>query len=371
MHDMLTARSLLSPLFLILACVPGLVLAQQEDFGFEVLPLDQGAATHVSYILQDKTGFMWVATWGGLHRYDGYSFVAYKHNSRDTSSIADNRLSTLYEDRSGVLWVGSFKGLEKLDNASGTFRHFTPNPQLSWTDPGNIVSTIHEDKSGDLWVGTWGGLYRFDRNSQKFTPVLHDSSDPGSIAHNSVGAIEESRDGSLWFGTAAGLDEYDFASGKFRHRLRSQEGWKAVSFNVVGAYWITSILEDEAGVLWLGTQGGLVAYNPRDGSSARYRYDPEGPDRWLNPRNNIASLCRDPLSGSLWIATEHGLFTFDRERKTFSRQMERVLTYLCIERSGTILLGSETTKVLTHSTIPVLVVRAPHEALFQALAHST
>jgi nucleotide-binding universal stress UspA family protein len=36
-----------------------------------------------------------------------------------------------------------------------------------------------------------------------------------------------------------------------------------------------------------------------------------------------------------------------------------------------ILLGSETTKVLTHSTIPVLVVRAPHEALFQALAHST
>ncbi len=36
-----------------------------------------------------------------------------------------------------------------------------------------------------------------------------------------------------------------------------------------------------------------------------------------------------------------------------------------------IVLGSETVKVLTHSTIPVLVVRAPHQALFQALAHST
>lgn len=36
-----------------------------------------------------------------------------------------------------------------------------------------------------------------------------------------------------------------------------------------------------------------------------------------------------------------------------------------------IVLGSETIKVLTHSTIPVLVVRAPHQGLFQALAHST
>jgi nucleotide-binding universal stress UspA family protein len=34
-------------------------------------------------------------------------------------------------------------------------------------------------------------------------------------------------------------------------------------------------------------------------------------------------------------------------------------------------LGSETTKVLTHSTIPVLVVRAPHRAYFEAIAHCT
>jgi nucleotide-binding universal stress UspA family protein len=36
-----------------------------------------------------------------------------------------------------------------------------------------------------------------------------------------------------------------------------------------------------------------------------------------------------------------------------------------------IVLGSETIKVLTHSTIPVLVFRAPHQAFFQALASLT
>jgi nucleotide-binding universal stress UspA family protein len=36
-----------------------------------------------------------------------------------------------------------------------------------------------------------------------------------------------------------------------------------------------------------------------------------------------------------------------------------------------IVLGSETVKVLTHSTIPVLVFRAPHQAFFKALASLT
>ena len=338
-------RSLLKNLLLptlVLFLLPASAHSQEDDLAFETLPLDQGASTHVSCILQDRTGFIWVATWSGLYRYDGYSFVAYKHNAGDPGSIADNRLSTLYEDHAGILWIGSSLGLERLDQAAGTFRHFTPNPQAPGMDASNNVSAICEDKSGGFWVGSWGGLYRFDRVSEKFASVLHDSSDQGSIAHSSVGAIYEAKDGSLWFGTAAGLDKFDFSTGKFGHCLVNEGGWKALSFNVVTAYWITCILEDEAGILWLGTQGGLVAYNPADGSSATYRYDPKVPDTWLNPRNNIASLCRDPLSGSLWIATEHGLFTFERAQETFYRRMEKVVTFIYPERSGTLLLGSET-----------------------------
>jgi len=339
-------------LFCLIAPTPWSAHAQQDDPAFETLPLDRGAATHVSCILQDGTGFIWIATWSGLHRHDGYSFVAYKHDAGDSTSIADNRLSTLYEDSQGILWVGSWLGLEKFDRATGTFRHFTPNPQAPRADPCNHVRTICEDTSGGFWVGSWEALYRFDRASEKFIPVLHDSGDPGSIAHNSVGAIYKSRDGSLWFGTAAGLDKYIFATGKFHHCLRNQEGWKAILFNVVAAYWITSILEDESGTIWLGTQQGLVSYNPMGDSSTTYRYDPKGLDTWLNPRNNITWICQDPRSGSFWIVTEHGLFIFDRVQKTFVRIMEDVVTFLCIERSGTLLLGSETGLQKRNLTVP-------------------
>jgi signal transduction histidine kinase/ligand-binding sensor domain-containing protein/DNA-binding response OmpR family regulator len=334
-------RSLLS-LSWALATAISFIHAQEEELAFETLPIDQGASTHVSYILQDRTGFIWIATWSGLYRYDGYSFVAYKHNPADSTSIADNLLSTVYEDKAGNLWVGSWRGLEKLDRVTGTFRHYTPNLKAIGIDPSNNVSAICEDKTGGFWVGSWGGLYRFDRITEQFTPVPHDSSNPENIAHNSVGAIYQSKDSSLWFGTAASLDKYDFATGKFDHCLTNREGWKAFSFNVVAAYWITSIVEDDAGIVWLGTQQGLVSYNPGDGSSATYRYDPKRPDTWLNPRNNIAWLSLDPRSGFLWVLTEHGLFSFDRANRTFLRLMKKVVTFLCIERSGTLLLGSET-----------------------------
>ena len=180
MRDIPPSGKHLLLLFWILANVPWSVHGQQDDLAFETLPLDQGASTHVSYVLQDRTGFIWIAAWSGLHMYDGYSFVSYKHDPDDTTSIAGNALSTLYEDKAGVMWIGSWLGLERFDRTTGKFRHFTPNPLVPGSDPSNNVCAICEDKSGTLWVGTWGGLYQFDRVTEKFSSMRHDSTDPGS-----------------------------------------------------------------------------------------------------------------------------------------------------------------------------------------------
>lgn len=63
-------------------------------------------------IHQDKSGFMWFATRNGLNRYDGNSFVVYKHSNGDSLSLSSNHVTALAEDDRGNLWVGTMNGSE-------------------------------------------------------------------------------------------------------------------------------------------------------------------------------------------------------------------------------------------------------------------
>lgn len=86
----------------------------------------------VTSILQDRQGFMWIATNGGLNKYDGYSLTAYKHTGSDLASPAYNDLRRVVEDRRGTLWIGTFGGgLTRIDRStrtSITYQHDPDDP---------------------------------------------------------------------------------------------------------------------------------------------------------------------------------------------------------------------------------------------------
>ena len=48
---------------------------------------------------------MWFATRDGLNRYDGNTFVVYKHNPNDPGSLSSNFIQDLIEDDHGYLWT--------------------------------------------------------------------------------------------------------------------------------------------------------------------------------------------------------------------------------------------------------------------------
>lgn len=308
--------------------------SQQSDLTIETFSVVEGTPTAVNYILQDKIGYLWFATNSGLYKYDGYSFVPYKHNVTDTASIIDNSLTTLYEDKSGTLWIGTWFGLEKFDQTKNAFTHFTPNPSSTGNDVSNNIWTICEDKYGMLWVGTGNGLYNFDKASEKFTAINYDSTDSGSIADNEFGSIYQDKEGSLWFGTQAGLDKYDFETGKFIHYWNDYTN-RGAPWTVASKHRINAIFEDELGTLWLGTNGGLVEFNPKEGKFFTYLFNPG------NSLNRITAICQDLSINSLWIAAFGGVFTFDRQSKKFKQQNTEG-NYAYRERSGTIWIGTNT-----------------------------
>ena len=67
--------------------------AQKRELRFEHLSNSEGLSSNsVLCIMQDSRGFLWVGTYDGLNKYDGYNFTVYKNLIDDTSSISDNRI---------------------------------------------------------------------------------------------------------------------------------------------------------------------------------------------------------------------------------------------------------------------------------------
>ena len=55
-------------------------------------------------ILQDRRGFMWFGTQGGLNRYDGFRVTQYRHDPKKKNSLGNDFVQTLFEDSSGAIW---------------------------------------------------------------------------------------------------------------------------------------------------------------------------------------------------------------------------------------------------------------------------
>ena len=114
-------------LFPLLICLSQKLSAQDSipsmTIKMKALTTDDGLAQGFVYGgLQDKDGFVWLATPDGLNRYDGYGFKVYQHDPKDPFSLPENFASALAEDDNGNLWVGTnSKGLFLFDRIQERF----------------------------------------------------------------------------------------------------------------------------------------------------------------------------------------------------------------------------------------------------------
>ena len=84
--------------------------------GDELLP-----SSFLSDLFQDSHGSVWIATNGGLVRYDGHQFKTYRHvDGQETSLLSDHTLR-MVEDNNKRLVVGTVLGVQRFDPATQRF----------------------------------------------------------------------------------------------------------------------------------------------------------------------------------------------------------------------------------------------------------
>ncbi|MBP6238697.1 MAG: response regulator [Saprospiraceae bacterium] len=106
-------------------------------------------------MLQDKEGFIWIATKDALNRYDGYDFKVFTNDPFNNFSLSYNTVVRLFEDSKGRIWAGTENsGLNIYDKKKGVFFRLESSPADSNSISGNNIRAIEELPDGRLLLAT-------------------------------------------------------------------------------------------------------------------------------------------------------------------------------------------------------------------------
>ena len=168
----------------------------------------------------------------------------------------------------------------------------------------NAIRCFAQDTEGYIWIGTESGLNRY--NGISFEIFRHKANDPNSLAFDFVSALYCDRKGRLWVGTQQkGLDLFDPTTGSFKHFMNDVFRGPFQSTSVIAC-----ITEDSTGKLWIGTQHGLIVFDPTIQSFTRYTlFDWPGD-------NTVCSVVFDRF-GHVWVRTLDHLYLFDLKTARF------------------------------------------------------
>jgi signal transduction histidine kinase/CheY-like chemotaxis protein/ligand-binding sensor domain-containing protein len=130
--------------------------------------------SQVNHIYQDRNGYMWLCTEGGLIRFDGMRFETYRHDRENENSLASSSVLDMLEDNRGTNWVGTANGLDIFDSEHISFSRFElPNGQTVPGNPyiGRLLEVPGRSSGNCLYVATGGaGVFAIDCDSRKLLP---------------------------------------------------------------------------------------------------------------------------------------------------------------------------------------------------------
>ena len=283
-------------------------LADHRNLIFDRLGTQEGLSqAAVSAIAQDQDGFIWVGSQEGLNRFDGYHFETYYHRPADPASLSHDSIWDLLSDTQGNLWVGTDAGLNRYNATNNEFESVAldpPSGAASGEDRG-AIHVLFEDSSGRIWIGTSAGLVSMNAERQ-MVHYHHDPLDPESLSAGSVRAVFEDSVGKIWVGTElGGLNRFDEVKQNFAHYRSDPDDPVSISDN-----YIRAIIEVEPGQLWLATfNGGVSILDTQTGTAERLP---------ISEFKRARSLLKDQ-DGDVWVGTDSGLHLWNKKIRRFGR----------------------------------------------------
>ena len=356
--------SILEPPKLIKAGHPYLK-SSTSDLLYEFEEMQDFRNINITCLLEDKSGFLWIAADHDVYRYDGENLLLIFHAS------LSEFIESMLEDIHGNIWVGtaSLQGsqLFVMDMRAGIVKQLT-------NSPGTSIMQMLSDGQGRIWMTTYReGVYILDARAET---IKHFSRAQGLSNNRASGIIGDSKN-KIWITTNGGINIIDLKNENIKY-LNKEHGlsndslssmtrgsmnrmWVATrngELNMVdvqqgtikyfnkgqglGMHQISDLRNDSKGNIWIGTGNGR-AYVLGNGLQI---LDPaKEAIKSINTSsglagNDVQSLLQDKL-GQIWIATGTGLSMLNKNGNSIRHTGKKDITSLAEDSHGYLWIGMQ------------------------------
>ena len=258
--------------------------AQENEFAnVKKITISDGLAHNgVTSVLKDSNGFLWIGTYEGINKYDGYKLTTFK-NTIDKDVLTSNRVRSIAEDSKKNLWIGTDQGLTIYKSSQEKFIKIYSNKLIGRDTNGPIIRKIFINKKNDkIYCLTEGnGVFLFDENYKllnQFIPLMNESK---KLTFFDVLELD---DDNLVFSTSKGLYFFDIKENRFKQILGSEIKY---SNGIIAVNETLSLVNLENGI-------GVVCYNKDTNEFTLTKK--------ILLESKFIRLCIDP-NGDLWLGT--------------------------------------------------------------------
>jgi len=289
----------------------GMLMAQRQHF-ISYSVKNGLAQSQVRDIIQSKNGYLWIATIGGVSRFDGKNFTNYNKSN----GLLNNVITAIDETEKGEILIACQGGMVIIEGTKVTRFPFTSNFEKT------IVFDIAEIDN-EIYLSTNGsGLLKW--NYGEIQQIKFDSPNENFIR------TLQNIDGKLAMGSKSGLSIYD---GKQNTTLI-----KGISVNKIAydgqQWWIATTKHGAIRI----EQGDTTFLTQIDGITSLYQKDvtiDKNGNPWLISKNGI--VCYDNKSG-----------VFNPIRSTTPHYTENLKVIFC-DRDGNMWVGTSGYGILKYT----------------------
>ncbi|MCI4670066.1 MAG: response regulator [Bacteroidia bacterium] len=292
----------------ILVCsIIGPLIAQTQRLSFDYIGIEQGMPSEGAFdLLQDKQGYIWMATLNGLVKYDGYNYQTFRGSSEDSISInpSGRGFVSLLSSKDGSIWAASLtNGLTRYLPDQEVFENIAGSKDSL----GNIIFPRHEllleDSKNRIWmygINPSVRQVRFRCYNPSSKEMLTFEVEPRSGQRLLTdGYVVEDQNGGIWIHDAANTHIY-----KYNEDHKELELWLTCE-DLKGSNGpckqINHLMVDRSNLLWIATDNGLHIYN-----LAKKSFEKDHRLFQLTPslKGNPVFYAYEDMEGSLWLHLE-------------------------------------------------------------------